>query len=383
MDSEFADNDDDNDGLGEFADAAADETVAPEFAVKDSIIFVIDARASMCEPGPGGSPSPFAQSLQCVLACMKDRILGGERDLVGVMLFGTEQTKVPNGQGFPHIYLLQELEEPSAASMRAISLVAAGAGVTADVKLDTKLDPAAASSSDAASAFGHLSGASAESIDLGNVLWVTSMLFNHSASKNTRRRVYILTNDDNPCASSPDARKRALTRSRDLQDANVWMEPFFFAPPPPATFDLGPASFWRELVGTVRKNYKPPKTGGLGKRVYDPTASTEPQHTTSTEPQHTNSSAGGGGAATGGGAASGGVEAGVGASMPEDTTDGWLYTCLTESGGGGATSLLERVRCAYTHGLNHTTSHPYHPALFLTTHILTVCSASYHPLLCL
>ena len=262
MDSEFADNDDDNDGLGEFADAAADETVAPEFAVKDSIIFVIDARASMCEPGPGGSPSPFAQSLQCVLACMKDRILGGERDLVGVMLFGTEQTKVPNGQGFPHIYLLQELEEPSAASMRAISLVAAGAGVTADVKLDTKLDPTAASSSDAASAFGHLSGASAESIDLGNVLWVTSMLFNHSASKNTRRRVYILTNDDNPCASSPDARKRALTRSRDLQDANVWMEPFFFAPPPPATFDLGPASFWRELVGTVRKNYKPPKTGG-------------------------------------------------------------------------------------------------------------------------
>ena len=74
----------------------------------------------MCDPGPEGTPSCFSQALQCVLACMRDRILSGERDLVGVLLFGTKETKVPNSQGFPHIYLLQELEEPSATSMLSL-----------------------------------------------------------------------------------------------------------------------------------------------------------------------------------------------------------------------------------------------------------------------
>jgi len=93
------------------------------------------------------------------------------------------------------------------------------------------------------------------------------MLFNASSAKNTRRRVYMLTNDDAPCGASPAAKARALTRTQDLKDANVWIEPFFFAPPSPATFDLSPGSFWRELVGDARKNYKQPATSTGGDSV--------------------------------------------------------------------------------------------------------------------
>ena len=38
---------------------------------------------------------------------------------VGVLLFGTEKSRAPQGQqGFANVFLLQELEQPSAASMR-------------------------------------------------------------------------------------------------------------------------------------------------------------------------------------------------------------------------------------------------------------------------
>jgi len=253
----------------EYADiAGAGDEVAPEFNQKDSILFVIDARRSMCEPSSKGGPSCFSKALGCALGCMRDRILSGDRDLVGVLLFGTEQMKVPNGQqGFPHIYLLQELEEPSAASMRQLELLIK-AGHAEHAALDGEEEEAAAATAAAAAAvavdFGHAAESSA--LELANVLWVTSMLFNSAASKNTRRRLYVMTNDDNPCAASAAARSRALTRSRDLQDARVWIEPFFFAPPPPATFDLSEGSFWRELVGTVRQNYKgpPPKEATAG-----------------------------------------------------------------------------------------------------------------------
>jgi hypothetical protein len=153
--------------------------VAPEFNVKDSVLFVIDARKAMCERGPGGGPSCFQQSLSCVLKCMEDRILGGERDLVGVLLFGTEKTKVPNGhQSFHHVYVLQELEEPSAASMRTVSLICAGE--EAARAEGGGGSSAAAAAATLAAEFGHME-ASSPDFDLANALWVTSMLFNSNA----------------------------------------------------------------------------------------------------------------------------------------------------------------------------------------------------------
>lgn len=295
--------------VNEFAEAAADEAVAPELHVKDSILFVIDARTAMCERGPGSGPSCFAQALKCVLACMRERILNGERDLVGVLLFGTEQTKVPAGHGFPHVYLLQELEEPSATAMRNLSLVA-GADVGGTSEAGAAEDETKAG---AHAAFGHIDAAA--DLDLGSVLWVTSILFNNSASKNTRRRVYLMTNDDDPCKGLPPAaRARALTRSRDLQDANIWIEPFFFAKPPPATFDLGPNSFWRELIGTVRQNYKAPPKQPTSAQAAAPSESTD--------------------------APSGDAAGVVGGGLEEDRSDAWLHDCIANA---GSTEVLDKV----------------------------------------
>ena len=119
-----------------------------------------------------------AQALQCVAACMRDRILNGEHDLVGVLLFGTMKHKVPEGQqGFPHIYLVQPLEEPSANSMRELSLICQAEDG------DGSAGPATAVADD----FGHMDNT--DPLDFANVLWVSSMMFNSTASKNMRRRL--------------------------------------------------------------------------------------------------------------------------------------------------------------------------------------------------
>ena len=112
------------------------------------------------------------------------------------------------------------------------------------VKGDDDAAVAAASVAD----FGH--GETSSALELANVLWVSSVIFNSAASKNTRRRLYLMTNDDAPCPDA-QARARAVKRADDLQDARVWIEPFFFSPPPPAAFDLSGDSLWRELVSAT------------------------------------------------------------------------------------------------------------------------------------
>lgn len=288
----------------------------------------------MCAPGPGGGPSCFVQALQCALACSRDGVLGGDRDLIGVLLFGAEKTKVPSGHGsFEHIYVLQELEEPSAASMRTISLIVSAEEAAAAAAAASVGDGSASSSSmhheagaaaderGGAAAFGHKDTAH---VDLANALWMASMLFNASAAKNTRRRIYLMTNDDNPCAASAASRARALTRSKDLQESHVWIEPFFFAPPdrPAADFDLGERSFWRELIGGVRKNFKPAQ----------PQPQLQPQLATGP---------GAAGSSTGAAATTATGASALAVRQPdEDTSDRWLSTCMAAD----SSALLERVR---------------------------------------
>ena len=219
----------------EYAEMAENQE-EPEYSQKDAILFVVDARKGMCEPGANGSPSPLAQALGCVQASMQRRLQSGATDLIGLLLFGTKQQKAAEGGlEFPFTYLQQGLEQPTGRAMRELQGLKTADGEYACGHMDADDDLA-----------------------FENVLWVISMVFNaDSRSKSCRKRVYLMTNDPDPSRGDAGSRKRALTRGNDLQQAHVWMEPFFFPPAPPATFDLSEGSFWAELVSSMRAGYKP------------------------------------------------------------------------------------------------------------------------------
>jgi len=208
-----------------------EKSTEPEFFERDCILFAIDARSAMLDP-VGEAPAPFIQALSCVISCMRERIISGDQDLVGVLLFGTEQEKaLHDQQPFPGTYALQDMEVPSASGIHELQQMLQARDF---------------------SSFGHAPNAGG--LELSNVLWCISMMFNSAkGAKNCRRRVFIVTNDDDPCGTE-NGRKRAYTRASDLQQAHIWLEPFFFAPSASA-FDLSDGSFWRSLLADMRQNY--------------------------------------------------------------------------------------------------------------------------------
>ena len=100
MDYSLNDNDDDENN-NEYAEMAENQE-EPEYSQKDAILFVVDARKEMCEPGANGSPSPLAQALGCVQASMQRRVQSGDTDLIGLLLFGTKQQKARTFNYEPH-----------------------------------------------------------------------------------------------------------------------------------------------------------------------------------------------------------------------------------------------------------------------------------------
>ena len=226
----------DDDEENEYADLEEAET--EEHTTKDAIIFAIDARRPMLEPGPDGGASPLAQALGCVQASMKRRVQAGDSDFLAILLFGTDKSKAARDQqDFPCMYVAQDFDVPSGKALRELqSLVDADGNYV----------------------FGHLH-ADDDALKFENVIWTCSTMFGTDTrtKKGCRRRVYMMTNDSDPTRGNASSRTRTMTRAKDFEESGVWLEPFFFQPPPPATLDLCAGSFWYDFVSAFRKRSMP------------------------------------------------------------------------------------------------------------------------------
>ena len=230
MDFDFGADDD----VDEFAAEVDGDGGQDEAYQRDCLLFLIDARAPMLERTEDGADPPLVQALTGVLSCMRERIVGtSSRDMIGVVLYGTEHSKSPAGvQTFDSMYTLVDIDVPSASAMRDVQKLLHGR--------------------DFCGAFGH----SSAPFETANALWYVSILLNSAErAKKCARRVFLLTNDDGSAASDT-ARQRALQRVSDLNHARAWIEPFFFRPPA-RPFELGDGSFWREVLTQVRSAYRP------------------------------------------------------------------------------------------------------------------------------
>jgi len=199
---------------------------------KECVLFVVDARAPMHVPrvdaeGQPTSETPFTDALSCVVACMNERILKSDTDLIGLVLYGTAKAKTPEGiMPFPHTYVMIAPDLPSATEIRELQAV----------RDERRFDE-----------FGQIDDAS--SSDFSNVLWLVLLLFSGcAAAKGARKRLFLITNDPKPCGSSEEVRARVLGRCSDLRNGGVELQPFFVSNSPSHTDELRAAVDWHLIL---------------------------------------------------------------------------------------------------------------------------------------
>ncbi|UNI22013.1 ATP-dependent DNA helicase II subunit 1 [Purpureocillium takamizusanense] len=203
-------------------------------AQTDAIILAIDVSESMLESPPVSASrkadrdSPLEAALKVAYHLMEQRIISNPKDMMGILLFGTEKTKfqtdgnVRGGLGYPNCYLFMDLDVPSADDVKALkSLVEEGEDQ------DEVLIPAA------------------EGASMSNVLFCANQIFTTKAANFGSRRLFIITDNDNPHSSDKAAASAAAVRAKDLYDLGVTIELFPIIRGD-VTFDL--AKFYDDIV---------------------------------------------------------------------------------------------------------------------------------------
>ncbi|KAG5968702.1 hypothetical protein E4U58_001770 [Claviceps cyperi] len=194
-------------------DQALDETSYK--AQKDAIIMAIDVSESMLKPPPPSNSkkadqdSPLEAALKCAYHLMEQRIISNPKDMMGILLFGTEKTKFHNeesgrgGLGYPNCYLFTDLDVPSADDVKTLkSLVEEGED---DEKVLTP---------------------SKEPAIMSNVLFCANQIFTTKAANFGSRRLFIITDNDDPHPEDKAAASAAAVRAKDLYDLGITIDLF-------------------------------------------------------------------------------------------------------------------------------------------------------------
>ena len=110
----------DNDADIDFVD---DERIASTTSWelgRDGLIFLIDVTKPMFEKSPDTEENFFEICLKCVHNVLMSKIVSSDKDVVGVIFFGTE--KCENPSDFQHVYIFQELDMPDANRILQVEL---------------------------------------------------------------------------------------------------------------------------------------------------------------------------------------------------------------------------------------------------------------------
>lgn len=205
--------------------------------VKDAVLFAIDVSKSMLEhpdtsdSKKADSSSPLEAALKCAYHLMQQRIISAPRDLMGILLYGTEATKFydedETSRGswtFPHCYLLTDLDIPEAEDVKALkSLVEDEDNDLAKTLFRVAEQPVA----------------------MHSMLFCANQVFQQKAPNFSSRRLFIVTDNDNPHADNRGFRSQATVRAKDLYDLGVVIELF---PISSAQHTFDTSLFWDDIV---------------------------------------------------------------------------------------------------------------------------------------
>ncbi len=183
--------------------------------VKDAVLFVVEVSPSMLTVPPSQNSkkadkdSPTSAALKCAYTLMQQRIISNPNDMMGVLLYGTEKSRFQgddNAQGglaYPHCYLLTDLDVPAAEDVKTLRTL-----VEDEEEFKSLLVP------------------SEEPVSMANVLFCANQIFTTKAPNFSSRRLFIVTDDDDPHANDKALKSSAAVRAKDLYDLGVIIELF-------------------------------------------------------------------------------------------------------------------------------------------------------------
>lgn len=156
--------------------------------------------------------TPTQAALKCAYSLIQQRIISNPNDMMGVLLYGTELSKFEGedeeGIAYPRCYLLTDLDIPSADDVKALKAL-----VEHEEESKSLLVP------------------SQEPVSMSNVLFCANQIFTTKAPNFSSRRLFIVTDNDNPHANDRQLKNAAAVRAKDLYDLGVLIELFPISKP--------------------------------------------------------------------------------------------------------------------------------------------------------
>ncbi|KAH8702416.1 putative DSB repair complex subunit Ku70 [Talaromyces proteolyticus] len=203
-------------------------------SVKDAVLFAIDISDSMLRLRPSASEkeppeSPAKAAIKCAYSLMQQRIISNPKDMMGILFFGTEASKFynedENSRGdlsYPNCYLFTDLDIPDAGDVKKLRALA-----EEDEEEDQILVP------------------SKDRVSMANVLFCANQIFTSKASNFLSRRLFIVTDNDNPHGQDRIMRSAATVRAKDLYDLGVIIELFPISQP---DHDFDRSKFYDDII---------------------------------------------------------------------------------------------------------------------------------------
>lgn len=195
----------------------AHDTLSEETAFRnqrDAVLFVIDSRSSMFE----GSEPSFKTAVTAAMKFYQDKMVTNNKDLVGLVLFGTSQAS--NMFGFPNIFVFHELDLVSAPRLQELEVLAKAVNRTSNSGMYEEFCKVIGHSDVKCSeAHGKGEAKHVKHIAFSDVLWSLLHVFNQQSSKKLAyKRVFFWTDDEDPCANQSFERDKCVARARDLKE---------------------------------------------------------------------------------------------------------------------------------------------------------------------
>ncbi|EFR04354.1 Ku70 protein [Nannizzia gypsea CBS 118893] len=183
---------------------------------KDAVLFAIEVSESMLTPPPeskskrADKDAPITAALKSAYHLMQQRIISSPQDMMGVLLYGTKSSKFydedEEGRGtlpYPHCYLYTDLDIPAASDVKELRALAHDEDSASEILVPSE-DP----------------------VTMANVLFCANQIFTSKAANFSSRRLFIITDNDNPHKNEKALRSAATVRAKDLYDLGVIIELF-------------------------------------------------------------------------------------------------------------------------------------------------------------